>query len=195
MISKLWCKLMRTFIAIDIDDENLVTRIIEIERTLKASGAHLKLVEPENLHITLKFLGEIDPKDLDIILDVVRKYSQEEHPFEIKLKGIGAFPSMKAPRVVWIGIDKNREKIISLATKISEALEKLGFRKEEREFHPHITIARVKRFNASLKNFINANQDIEIGEYYVRSIRIKKSTLTPHGPIYTTLSEIPLPEK
>jgi len=183
---------MRSFISIDIDDKTIVERIIAIEQLINRSGALLKLVEPENLHITLKFLGEIDIKDVQLIKMVIEKYAKNYEPFSISIKELGAFPTINSPRVIWVGIQENREKIIELAQKISSELEKLGFRKEERTFHPHITIARVKRYNSELKRILRENQEIDIGIIEVKSIKIKKSTLTSQGPIYTTLVEVPL---
>jgi len=183
---------LRTFIAIDIDEKEIVRKLIELERLIQNTGAQMKLVEPENLHITLKFLGEIDSKDLQIIKQVVELHAKEFEPFEITIKGLGAFPSPGSPRVIWVGIDKNRDKVTDLASRISTDLERMGFRREERAFHPHITIARVKRYNAALKRILRENSDIEIGDFYVSKIRVKKSTLTPQGPIYTTILEVTL---
>lgn len=183
---------MRSFIAIDIEKKDVVEKIVNIEQLLKKSGAILKLVEPENLHITIRFLGEIDEKDVPILKATIEKNVAQFNPFVISLKGIGAFPTKKNPRVVWIGVEKNRDMVIQIAKKINTDLDKMGFRIDKHEFHPHVTIARVKRFNSTLKSIIQQNKEIEIGDIIVRKVKIKKSTLTPQGPIYTTLEEIPL---
>jgi len=184
---------MRTFIAIDINDDELIKKIYELSLAVKRTGASLKLVEPENLHITLKFLGEIDPKDIDIIKKVIETHAKKFSPFRISIEKLGAFPSIRSPRVIWVGIEENKDKIVELAQAISYDLEKIGFRREKREFHPHVTIARVKKHNRALIDFINANKDKYFGTLTVGEILIKKSKLTPMGPEYTTIASIQLP--
>ncbi len=183
---------MRSFISIDIEKKDVVEKILEIEKQLNETGASLKLVEPENLHITIKFLGEISEKDIPLIKRILEKNAKLFDPFEIQLEGIGAFPSMSHPRVIWIGVSENREKLSNLANGISIDLDKAGFRREEKPFHPHITIARVKRYNSQLKKKILQYRDNSFGKIVINKIRLKKSTLTPQGPIYTTIFEIPI---
>ena len=183
---------LRSFIAIDIEEKTIIEKIIEIEKKLQETGALLKLVEPENLHITIKFLGEISEKELPLIKKILEKNAELFEPFEITLEKLGAFPSISHPRVIWVGISQNKDKVTSLANKISADLERAGFRREERAFHPHITIARVKRQNSRLKKEIMQYQNSVFGRIKVNNIRLKKSTLTPQGPIYTTIFEIPI---
>lgn len=187
--------LLRSFIAIDIEEKDIIEKIIKIERILRETGAALKLVEPENLHITIKFLGEISEKEIPLIRNILEKHAKLFNPFEIILEGIGAFPSISHPRVIWVGISENKDKLTSLANKISTDLEKAGFRREERAFHPHITIARVKRQNSRLKKEIMQYRNSIFGRMIVSNIRLKKSTLTPQGPIYTTIFEVPIRKK
>jgi len=183
---------LRSFIAIDVEEKTIIEKIIEIEKKLQETGALLKLVEPENLHITIKFLGEISEKELPLIKKILEKNAELFEPFEITLEKLGAFPSISHPRVIWVGISQNKDKVTSLANKISADLERAGFRREERAFHPHITIARVKRQNSRLKKEITQYQNSVFGRMIINNIRLKKSTLTPQGPIYTTIFEIPI---
>ncbi len=186
---------MRAFLAIDVEDNEIVRKFVELEKKLLNTGALLKPVEPENFHITIKFLGEISEKEIPLIREIVIKHTKFFKPFEISFEGVGAFPSISYPRVIWVGIVKNREKLSNLASNISADLEKTGFHKESRGFHPHVTIARVKKPSSQLKKTINEFQGESFGQMVVRAIRLKKSVLTPQGPIYTTIFEVLLSEE
>ena len=178
---------MRVFIAVDIDDQKIISHIVSIGREIKASGAHVKLVEPENIHITLKFLGEIQEKDLEIVNSIVSESVEGIKKFYINMVGVGAFPTPKNPRVIWVGVSEGAQELTNLAVKVSSQLERLGFRKENRPFSPHVTICRVKRYNPRLKELIKRYEDQEFGKFLVKEVRVKQSKLTPQGPIYKTL--------
>ncbi|RLG42822.1 MAG: RNA 2',3'-cyclic phosphodiesterase, partial [Thermoproteota archaeon] len=111
-----------------------------------------------------------------------------------RLFGVGAFPSMSRPRVIWVGVEEGREELVRLMRWVDSRLRRLGFPREDREPHPHLTIARVKwlRDRESLKRVLSSLLSTDFGEIEVREIRLKKSTLTPKGPIYETLASIPL---
>ncbi|MGQ4892343.1 MAG: RNA 2',3'-cyclic phosphodiesterase [Candidatus Njordarchaeia archaeon] len=178
---------MRVFISIDIETPEILEKINLVAHDLKRSGALIKLVEPENIHATLKFLGEVDPKDIEAIYQKVDESCENFKSFNMTLQGLGAFPNPKYPRVVWIGVSDGAKEAEILANRISRNLESLGFKPEKRPFTPHITIARVKRGNASLKGIIEKHRDHQFGSFRVTEVRVKKSKLTPQGPIYTTL--------
>ncbi|MEM3506860.1 MAG: RNA 2',3'-cyclic phosphodiesterase [Candidatus Bathyarchaeia archaeon] len=135
-------KNVRSFIAFDIDDPSIKNRFIEIQNELIKAGAKVKLVEPQNIHITLRFLGEI-PKAL------VEKVKNEMvnidfKAFDVEFKGLGAFPSLNRINVIWIGIKKGEEKLKEIFNQLENRLRKLGFSPDPKGFSPHITIARVK---------------------------------------------------
>ena len=178
----------RGFIAIDIRSFPL---LLQFENEIRNLGADVKLVEPENIHITLKFLGDTDDEHIDRIGEIMNDAVKEIDPFEIQLKGAGVFPDQKYIRVMWIGM-KNGEQIGEIVNKIDEQITKLGFKKEKRGFSAHLTIARVKsaKNKEKLLQVIEKYRDIEFGNFKVDSIKLKKSELTPKGPIYTTLKEI-----
>jgi 2'-5' RNA ligase len=178
----------RGFIAVEI---NSFQKIIEFENEIKKSGANVKLVEPKNIHITLKFLGDIEVNLIESIEDIIKKSVESLKPFRIKLIGSGAFPNQNYIRVIWIGIENSSELKI-IAKKINEEITKLGFEKEKRMFSAHLTIARVKsaRQKEKIIQILEKYKDIEFGQLLVESIKLKKSDLTPKGPIYTTLKEI-----
>jgi len=180
----------RGFIAIDIKS---FPKLLEFENEIKNSGANVKLVDPKNIHITLKFLGETDEDYVDRIEEIMKNAVEEINPFEIQLCGAGVFPNPRYIKVMWIGI-KNGEQIGKIANKIDEQISELGFEREKRGFSAHLTIARVKtaKNKEKLLQIIDKYRETEFGNLKVDSIKLKKSELTPKGPIYTTLSEIEL---
>jgi 2'-5' RNA ligase len=202
---------MRAFISVDI---GALPEIVNILDNLKDTNADLKLVEPENVHLTLKFLGEIDEKMVDEIAGVMEKSVKDVSPFSIKLRGVGVFPSMNYMRVLWVGL-KDAEKLGIIAEGLENELSNLGFKKEKRRFSPHVTIGRVNssgktkgfskdarkmplafsvaspRNKEILQNFLKENREKDFGEIDVKSIRLKKSVLTSKGPEYSTVKEVP----
>jgi 2'-5' RNA ligase len=180
----------RGFIAIEIDS---FPKIIELENEIKKSGAIVKFVEPQNIHITLKFLGDTDENLIDKIVEMLTESVKNIKPFEIILKGAGVFPNQNYIKVMWIGIE-NTEQMGKIAYKIDEQVSELGYEREKRKFSAHLTIARVKsaKNKEKLIQIIEKYKEIEFGKIKVDSIKFKQSELTPKGPIYTTLKEIKL---
>lgn len=178
----------RGFIAIDIV---AFPKLLEYEREIKNTGANVKLVEPGNIHLTLKFLGDTDESLIDRIEEIMNDSVKEIEPFEIQLKGTGVFPNERYIKVVWIGIE-NAESIGKIADKLDEKISTLGFHKEKRKFSAHLTIARVKNIKnkQQLIQIIEKYRDTEFTNIIVDSIKLKKSDLTPKGPTYTTLKEV-----
>jgi 2'-5' RNA ligase len=180
----------RGFIAIDI---KATPQITTFEKEIAKTGADVKLVEPGNIHITIKFLGETDENHIDIIEQSMKESVLTIKPFPITLKGTGVFPNQNYMKVLWIGItDEGNIKTIVHA--IDEKLEPLGFKKENRGFSPHLTVGRVKtaRNKDQLLKVIENYKTVEFTIQKVQSITLKKSELTPKGPIYSTLREVPL---
>lgn len=179
---------IRSFISIDIDDQSLLTKIIGVQESLSGLGAYIKFVEPENIHMTLKFLGEISIVLVEKIKEVLGQIDFE--PFVMRIEGLGAFPNIRRPRVIWLGVTEGALKIVEIQRFLENRLVKLGFRRERGEFIPHITIGRVKGGNYErLRKRMIELKDITIGDFLVKSVRLKKSTLTSKGPIYETLYE------
>ncbi|MEM1556971.1 MAG: RNA 2',3'-cyclic phosphodiesterase [Thermoproteota archaeon] len=180
--------MVRVFVSLDIEDDSIGNRVSEIQRRMVETRADLKLVDTKILHMTLFFIGEIHESMVNELCRVLSRV--EGRPVEIELRGLGAFPTVSQPRVVFAKINKGADKIVDRAGKVSEALSSLGLRMSE-EFSPHITLARVRsRIGVDkLIMFIKDNSDILIGETVTSRLRLKKSILTPKGPIYETLWE------
>lgn len=184
---------IRTFIAVDLDD-SLRGKVVDIQSRLEESTDYvLKLVEPENLHITLKFLGDVEEGRIDKVSNAVKEALSGMSPFKIVLRGVGAFPSIKRPEVIWIGLGEGAESLIRIMTALEVSLSKIGFPREKREPVPHLTIARVKRPSKDgISLLLKSLSDLEIGSMEVSDVKVKSSTLTPTGPIYKDLNVIRL---
>ncbi len=170
---------MRAFIAVDVS-EGIIRRLAEIQRELPPE---LRPVDPGNIHITLKFLGEIDggkAEEVSRALDSV-----EFSPFPLTCKGLGVFPSEKSIRVLWAGIESPG--LLELYSRLEPRLTGLGFEKEK--FVPHLTIARAKG-KANLTEILAKFRGEVFGECNVTSFSLKKSTLTPEGPIYEDILSV-----
>lgn len=159
--------------------------MISVQDELVGTNADLKPVPHENLHFTVKFLGEISEAD---IAEVKRRLSTLDlSAEEVSLRGVGAFPNPRRPSVIWIGVAREDvQKITPLAERVIAVLDGLGER-EERGFHAHITIARVRsgRSKEALFAFLEKHADHDFGHVKFETLKLKSSELTPRGPIYT----------
>jgi 2'-5' RNA ligase len=180
----------RVFLSIDIENQALLPRISEIQNKLDKSLAKIKLVEIENIHFTLRFFGDTLLSRIDEIKDCFTQI--QISPFEIEVHGVGAFPNSRKPRVIWIGVNQNAERIRGLKIEIDSRLKELGYKPEKRRFTPHATIARVRYIKDAAKLAKNIDElvDSSIGSMTVSGFNMKKSTLTPSGPIYETLWQV-----
>ena len=181
---------MRTFIAIELSEE-IRSSLSQIQSHLKYSGADVKWVEKDNIHLTLKFLGEISEAKAEEVKKALDSIARETSKFEITLKDIGAFPKIEFPRVIWVGLDKGAAESVELAAKVDEALSGIGFQKESRPFASHLTIGRVRspKNREALKEKVTGYKGPIPGSQMISSAILFQSTLTPKGPIYTKLHE------
>ncbi len=177
--------MLRTFIAVELP-ERLVPEIEKIESVLNIPG--IKLVEPKQVHITLKFLGDIPEDNVETIASALSQVNCK--PFEARIKGVGVFPKLAYIKVIWLGAEGNFE---TLHDEVERVLIPFKFEKDH-QFSPHATLARVKqlRDKAALFEKLKQLEDIDLGTINVDTITLKKSTLRPEGPIYETLREIKL---
>ena len=188
---------MRAFIAVEISDQ-MRGAIARVEEHLKYAGADVKWVRPELVHLTLKFLGDIDEKRAGEVSTIIDDIARARSKFEITAKDIGAFPRIEHPRVIWVGLDKGAAETAGLAAAVEEALAGIGFKKEERPFSPHLTIGRVRsplnkdKLKEKVVSAAESFHATSISPHTVTSIILFRSTLTPQGPIYTRIHESPL---
>lgn len=152
------------------------------------AACDVKAVEQHNLHITLKFLGEVDE---DKVVAVRNALSRIAFPaFNARFSGIGAFPNERFPRVVWVAAQSNE--LPRLAALVEGALALLGFAREARGFSAHLTLGRVRKQGAALKQILQRYAATDFGSCRISALLLKKSTLTPAGPTYETLLNVPL---
>jgi 2'-5' RNA ligase len=183
-------ELIRSFIAFDITDEKILKNISDAQAKIIETGADLKLVEPKNIHATLRFLGEISPIMVDKVYEEMKKISFS--PFDFELRGVGVFPNLQRISVVWIGIVKGVKELTDIFSQLEPRICQLGFPPERRGFSPHMTIARVKsgRNKTELTQQIMSLKDYEFGVIRADCLKLKKSVLTPQGPIYSSIYEV-----
>ncbi|AAL64840.1 RNA 2',3'-cyclic phosphodiesterase [Pyrobaculum aerophilum] len=179
--------LVRSFIAVDIESPDVIKKIEEVQREVLRLGLDIKLVERENLHITLRFLGEIPQSRVDSIIKALA--SVKFNKFMIKLAELGVFPDLSRPRVLWIGVSQGAEELTKLANIVRETVDKYAEHKEDREFTPHLTIGRIKSGQNAhkLREFVQRYKGVEFGVVAVEKVKLKRSVLTPRGPIYSDL--------
>ncbi|MBS7287379.1 MAG: RNA 2',3'-cyclic phosphodiesterase [Candidatus Freyarchaeota archaeon] len=181
---------IRAFVAVDIQDQRVLEAVRRIQEEL-SRYVKAKFVELENFHFTLKFLGEVSEDVVDEVYNAMRELDFKS--FELELRGVGCFPNLRRINVIWVGTREGGEKLTSLANELEKKLRRLGFKPEQRPFTPHATIARVKYVQSreGLASAIEKMRNLEIGRVTVDSLKLKRSQLTPRGPIYTTLRSIP----
>jgi 2'-5' RNA ligase len=178
-------------VAVDVEDPLVVSRISLVKEALLSTGVPMKSVEDYNLHITIRFIGEVSEAMAYTIMERALSGLEFER-FEVEFRGLGAFPTEFRPRVVWVGVSRGLEELSRIRDSIERRLRSVGLPPERGEFRPHLTIARVKgsRNIQSLARLIEEYRDQEFGRITVESVRLKKSTLTRQGPIYETLLEV-----
>ena len=176
---------MRTFVAVEISNEQVINQISNFQSKININA---KRIEPHNLHFTLQFLGEVSEEQAENVSELLKKV--EFSNFTLKFQGIGAFPKMKFPRVIWIGTDENGgNALIDLAKKVENSLAPLGFR-SDKPFKPHITVFRIKNKIEDVTKKLQAYESYEFGSQEITSFKFKQSVLTPRGPIYSDLMEV-----
>jgi 2'-5' RNA ligase len=183
---------LRLFIAIETPRE-IKHQLGEIRDRLRDSGADVKWEPNEKLHATLKFLGATDEGLLPEIVSYIEGVCRTHPPLTLKYAGLGCFPNHRAPRIVWIGMEDLKGNIPPLQQDIENVLAPFGFEREERAFHPHVTLGRVKS-NRKIGSLLRMMESITFGSQPVTigEIIIVKSELKPGGSVYTILKTIPL---
>jgi 2'-5' RNA ligase len=180
----------RAFLALDLSRE-VRGGIMELEERVGKAGADVKLVEMDNLHVTMKFLGEIGAERVEAVHGAMK--TVREKPFQLEARGTGVFPNPRMARVLWVGVGKGSDETVSIFRQLESGLVEAGF-PSERNFTPHITIGRVKSLRGAgqLMDEMGAFQSTSFGITLVDRVVLKKSQLTPSGPIYSNLLEVDL---
>jgi len=180
----------RAFIAADIAPSE---KLVSLLQELRDSRADLKVVRPELLHLTLKFLGDTEESLADDVYSRMLGSAAGVSALRIRLKGMGAFPSMSNIRVVWVGIEDGKP-LQQIAARLDESLKELGFERDKKGFVPHLTLARTRspRNIANVQDILRENAVTDYGEYLIDRILLRKSVLNPSGPTYSVVRECPL---
>lgn len=181
---------VRTFIAVD-PGGTIRDRLANVQRKLAREVTDVKWVEEDNLHLTLLFLGEVRDRDLPSVCRAVSKTTIEIPSFSIEVKTIGCFPNPRRPRVVWAGVGMGAEDVVALHDALESPLDTLGcYRREERQFTPHVTLGRTKSDDPSehMAKVLPTYQDWSAGEGVIKEVLVMSSELTSQGPEYTVLA-------
>lgn len=185
--------MIRSFLAIELP-KPILRKIEEVQGDLRSTHADVRWVSPEKIHLTLKFFGSIEESRIDSIFKSIDEPIRSTLPFSLKVRGVGAFPQLKNPRVIWMGLVEEREALTSLQKQIETQLEKVGFQPEDRPFHPHLTLGRMRssRGKGDLVGRIEKHKEEEFGDLQVERVVLFKSDLKPTGPIHTPLGDVKL---
>ena len=183
---------MRTFIAVEID-ASIKEKLARIRELGLVKGGSVRWVPADRMHLTLKFLGEIDPSSVPLVTRAMQDASRAVEPFDLEFRNLGFFPNRTRPRVFWAGIHDARKSLEILFRSLEMGLLDLGFEREARPFRPHLTLAR---FRDRVKGMIDLKErENEVfGSQIVKEIVLIKSELRPQGPLYTPLSTVTLKE-
>lgn len=189
---------IRTFIAIELNDA-LHHALADVQARFKREeiARAIRWVAPENIHITLKFLGDVDATHLPALERAIARVCNEFAPFTLTIGGAGAFPNTRKPNVIWVGARGQVDVAARLAEQIDAACATFGFAREERAFTPHLTLGRVKRDASPSERqrigaLIESAHISDLGELRVERVAVMKSDLTPEGSVYTRLAECAL---
>lgn len=181
---------VRCFMAVEMDDPEVLEEIRDAQKAIDGVGADLKLVEPENIHITIRFLGTVPSVMVERVGEEMNGVKFK--PFDIEFRGMGAFPSLGRVRVIWVGMGRGQAELRDITGQLEPRLRRLGFPPDRRGFSPHVTIARVRsgRNIDRLRDVLTEMRYRSFGTMRAEALRLKKSVLTPDGPIYSTIREV-----
>ena len=182
---------MRAFIAIELPQETKLA-LAKLQDQLKKTNADVKWVTPENLHLTFKFLGDIDDTQAEKITVVIENVANNHLFYPAKISSIGTFPKLSLLKVVWVGLDTGAEETKEIFKDLEEELEEFGISKDERPFSTHITLGRThsplnRKLLAKEIKIITENFKLDNSEFQVGKITLFKSILSPNGPTYEVL--------
>jgi 2'-5' RNA ligase len=184
---------IRTFIGVDVGP-TIRDRLVALQGTLGQAGTDVKWVEEANLHVTLLFLGEVEDRQVAKICTMVAETTANHESFRLTVERAGAFPTPRRPRILWAGIGTGAEALVALHDDLEKPLAKLGYRREERRYKPHVTLGRIRSAAPadSLAKALAQQATWKGGETLVGELHVMSSELTSRGPNYTVLSRASL---
>jgi len=188
--------LIRSFLAVELP-EAIRKRIEEIQADLRSSNSDVRWVRPDKIHLTLKFFGNIEESRVDSITRSIEPFVAGTPHFSLEVRGMGAFPNIRNPRVIWLGLIDEKQVLMPLQKQLESTLATIGFPVEDRPFRPHLTLGRVNssRGKDELIGRIEKYKEEKFGDVEVKRFVLFKSDLRPTGPIYTPLREVKLGSK
>ena len=186
-------RMVRLFLALDPPEEvcGEIGRIQE--RLRRRISGDVRWVRPEAIHLTLKFFGDLPESDIAGISAIVEKTTEGVQPFDLTVGGVGVFPDLHRPRVIWLGMGGDAERLVTFQQGLECALDEIGFPREERPFRPHLTLGRIRaqRGLTGLAGVLERGETYAAGRFMATVLCLFKSDLTPQGAIYTRLAEYP----
>jgi 2'-5' RNA ligase len=184
---------MRLFISIELPDE-IKQGIARTQEQLRKAGANVGWTRPEGIHLTLKFLGEVPDAKVQEIMTALTEAAKGTGSLNLEVVGAGAFPNAKNPRVLWVGVNGDTEKLLTLQAAVEDAMERLGFEREARKFSPHLTLARIKfpKPRDNWQQVVEEIKDVKLGGFEVGCVSLMKSELKREGAVYTEVGRAEL---
>ena len=184
---------IRAFIAIELPDE-IRAGLVAVQSAAQAAGLRGVWVRPQNIHLTLKFLGEIRPAEIEAIAGAMAQTCKPFEPLRLTARGIGVFPGTDRPRVLWVGVGGQVDVLANLQDSLAQQLAGRGYPHEKRRFHAHLTVARFKGSVASqtLRQTLEAQAAFETQAFVARELILFQSVLTPSGAKYSALRRVVL---
>ena len=184
---------MRTFLAVEVSDA-VRSEVCKLTSQLASHAAGVRWVEPNNLHLTLKFFGEISDDDVSKICTAVGDAVSPLPAFDCECLGVGAFPRVTQPRTIWVGMRDDQDRVTGLQKTVEECVFELGYPRERRAFHAHLTVGRVRDSRAvqPLSESLQKQSELSLGTMRVSTVTLFASQLRSSGPIYTALARFVL---
>jgi 2'-5' RNA ligase len=181
---------IRTFIAFELPPA-VISLLQEVQQELKRLKLRARWVRPENIHLTIKFLGDISPGDIDKIGAAMADAVVEFAPLSLAVKGIGVFPGIRRPRVIWVGLGGDIHSLLAIQSRLEEKLTAVGFPREKRSFKAHLTLGRIKQAAnpAIIRQVINEYANLSSDDLIFKQIILYKSDLKPSGAVYSQLKQ------
>jgi 2'-5' RNA ligase len=186
---------IRTFVALDIPDD-VRARAADLIEKLRASEANVGWVAGDRMHLTLKFLGDVPEQELAEVCGAVRGVCEQSSSFDMRLGRAGAFPNVERPRTIWLGVSEGAEPLETLQGQMEHALGELGFRRERRRYHGHLTLGRVRGGGpqqAVLRDLLMRYADFQTPHMLADEVLVLASYLNRSGPTYEVVGRCPLP--